>query len=70
MKQIKFRAMIDGQMIYQSLTHSFNIGGPHGTECLTWLGFGMLGVEPVEHLEQCTGKQDENGNDIYERVGE
>jgi hypothetical protein len=68
MNKLKFRALVDGQMIYQSQSHSFNIGGPHGNECLQWLGFDMLGVKPAVNLEQFTGRQDENGDDIYEGV--
>jgi hypothetical protein len=28
----------------------------------------MLGVKPAVNLEQFTGRQDENGDDIYEGV--
>jgi len=66
MREIKFRALCDGELIYQSDTHSFNIGGPHGDECLAWLGFDLIGSKKIDKLEQYTGLKDINGKEICE----
>lgn len=66
MHQTRYRHWDGEQMIYQSKTHSFNIGGPHGNELLTWLGFNMIANEPVDNLMQFTGLTDKNGVEICE----